>query len=372
MEKRACKLDLIDSVDMLMQKFGFRIRKKIANQFCWQVVVITGLAFVDIIQAMVSFIPVENNERLMEILSDAGYGGFGPKHRNILNMMYGTFRLNLVILQVNFVMDKMDWLVKANVEFKKIQCVTITESTMNKKIAKAKFFVRLATFFMLFITMGQMSFTTYLIHKKDDHLDWVIFNKFIYFFFSQILQNTHSGAYLAQYYLLTELSLNFIDQYNQHLEVLLKEKKFICSKQLINEFKRFSNLYLMIQYLKESLKRTYLIFIVCMFVVSIQNYYSAFYTDVHIFGRVALFIMFIGCLCVIVIFSSSADKINTKCRQMADRIYGVFNNSLDQKFSNQLNFEVRKFLTYIAAREHFLCRSFGTLKRWRAVQSVWR
>lgn len=330
-------IDLIEAVDMIMGKFGFRIRSKIANQFTWHETLLTLFAIVDMLQAMMSFVPTKGNERLLIVLFDAGYVGFGAEFRYILNMLYGTYRMNLFFMQLIFWFDNYQWLVKANREFKRIDSISVPRS-LNKRLAKSKLYVIMFASFMLGMSEIQMFLNSYL--RRGDPVDVAFFHKFIYFFFSLIYQSYYSGAYFVEYHLLMEMLTTFLDQYNAHLEPLLKKEGFISSDQMIYELRQFSSIYVLIQYVKQYLKNAYLVFIISMFGVSTQCYYTAFYTKVSDFIRVMKFLVFLIILLVIIRFSIAAERIGSKCEEMSKKIYKTFTHSLNRKYPDKLQHEV--------------------------------
>lgn len=332
--------NLLEAVDMMMGKFGFEIRKQINKQFSWQKTLLLVFATFDLCQAMLSFVPLENNERLLDILGDAGVAGFGFQYRYVMNMFYGIYRANLFLMQLNFWFDNHQWLVKANGEFLKIKSLSISNK-MRNQVNRARIFVILVAIGMVTATEVQVFITDYtLIQNGIRKLEIFSLNKYFYFLVSQSLQTFHSGAYFVQYYLLTGLCIQFVEQYNQHLKKKIKQKHFISSEQMLQELQQFSNLYVLIHYLKQNLKRAYLIFILCMFCVCTQGYYTLLYTEINIFGKAACGSIFASLIIIIVQFSLSTDKINTKCREMSALIYGSFIESLEKKFSEKLQLEV--------------------------------
>lgn len=334
-------MDLIDATDLVMKKFGFRIRDKIANQFRWQVALVTVFACFDMFNAVTAFIPLENNERLLQILLDPGYAGFGPKYRYILNILYGYFRLNLFTLQLFFVFDTHHWLVNANTQFKKVNSIHIVESEIHKTTAKAK---RVAIYILIsftFVDIFQLATQSYRNYKQNQQpLDFLYYYTLVHWTVSLILQQFYSSAYFVQYYILTKLSVQFVQQYNLHLTRLLRKKGFISSERMLHELRQFSHLYLLIQYLKVFLKRTYLTSVLCIFGVSTQCYYTALYTDIVLYQRGAQLCLFALLLAIIVQLSVTTDRINTECRQMSNRIYKAFIRSKNHHYSAKFQFEV--------------------------------
>lgn len=336
-KNRPPKLDLIDAVEIVMGKFGFQIQSKINNQFNWQVILLTLFAFVEMCQSVTLFIPTKNNELLLEIVCDAGYIGYGAKFRYILAPLYTTYRLNLFLMQMSFVFDKHGWLVKANEFFKKVPSVGIPRK-LAQKTTKARFFVVLGAIFTVILVQVQIMTNFHRIYQSDSYV--AAYGRFVLYFFSTGLQTFYSGAYFVQYYVLTNFCVESVDRYNAELKLLLKKKNFISSKQMVIKLEEFSNLYLMIQELKVFLKRAYMVFVLCMFGVSTQCYYTVFYTDIYYYNRIGQLFVMINFVFIIGFFSVLTDKINSKCREMGTGIFNTFIHSLDEKYSQKFQIEV--------------------------------
>lgn len=340
-EASESKVDLIDAVDLTMSKFGFNIRNKIANHFSWQVTILTVFVCVEMCNACTLFIPLENNERLLELLIDGGYAGYGAKYRYILSLMYAILRMNLFFLQIFFVFDKHEWLVTANKQFNQIKSIHISKK-IDKTAAKFQFISIIASILLVLFSQTQLIRQSYLNRvERNESIDFVYFYNLIYHFFSLGLQTYFSGAYLSQYTVLTKLCLQFADQQHRQLKLLLKKKNLISSERMMHQLRQFSTLYLLIQNLKTYLKRVYLIFVMCVFGVASMSYYTAFYTDingVHRFGQSVLCVIYLG---IIVELSVTTDGINSKFREMSTTIYDKLIHSLDRKYAKKLQIEVR-------------------------------
>ena len=310
-----CRVDLIDSVDQLLTAFGFTIR--LNGKHHWFSTLITTLAWLDACLSLVGFIPVENAD-LLTLFADPGYIAFGPKHRQILNITYFFFKWHLLVMQVWFMYDKHQWLRDANTEFHQLKSIYIVD--IQSMVRRCKMIsVYMACMVAIGATSSAIINVMLLQHKGIN----VRFYTFIFYVPCTVLFQTYfSGLYFCQFYFLIKLSIMLMQQYNRHhLEILSTQPN---QQNVSIELQQFTHLYMVIQHLKTYMTRSYITICVACFGASTQLYYTAFYTDIHIFVRCFSFIICVAFFVFIVYFSTVSDRINSEARFLSTVLYERF------------------------------------------------
>lgn len=323
-----CRVDLIDSVDQFLSAFGFTIRSN--RKHHWFSRLVTTLALFDICLSLVGLVPAENAD-LLTLFSDPGYIALGPKYRHLLNIMYFWFKLHLLVMQCWFTFDNHQWLRDANTEFLKVNSIYISDiKALVKRCQKSSFYMA-----CLVATGATSCAVFYSLFLQRNILKIRYYTFLIYIPSSVFFQSYFSGLYFSQFYFLIKLSIQFTQQYNLNYLKQLSNQGIA-----LRELRQFTHLYMMIQYLKVYLTRSYVTICVCCFGVTTQLYYISFYTDLYAFVRLVTFLVFLALFAFVVYFSTVSDQINSESKMLSTLIYEKFNLKINRLDSIALETEV--------------------------------
>lgn len=274
MQKPSKDHDLISTLSLLLDPFGYSVERKIqAKKQRWHQVKLLFFAFLFVFQLIIYIISEEDGP-LLETFGDTGFY-YVPNGsiRKALSRLAFCVRSHWILSQLAYVLDDYTWVRCANPIFHRVESISIPRN-MIRILPKMRLYNLLTSTLFLFMRLI-MFFIRFRSLISNGEIKWIHY--FHGILSESILYNYHtyySGMFVCELLLLLNLAEKFCSQFSDHYKKILR--KPISRRDTKEIIIQFESLYELMQHLNSHMAEIYAIFVFFCFSYCVCLYEFSF------------------------------------------------------------------------------------------------